>query len=419
MRVCVVGGGVVGLACAWYLRDGGADVVVLERDRVGEAASRGNAGWITPGLSNPIPAPGVMGQALRWALRPDSPFLLRPRLDPAFAAWCWRFWRSCSREQYLAGMRALLALNARTVELYDGLAAAGVEFEMHNDGLLFLFRTQRALEEEAAVLEELRREGYPGAVTALTRAQAQALDPAVGDGIVGALHAPAERHVRPETVTRGLTDALRGRGVEVREGVRVESLTRDGGSDGEGRGRGWRVRCAGADDVAADRVVVAGGAWTGALLAPLGVRVRQEAAKGYSVTATGEGTPPRYPLYLAEAKVGCSPFARGVRLAGTLELAGLDLTIDRRRLAAVAGAAGDYLRDWRPSSPELEWAGLRPLPADSLPLIGRAPGQDGLYVATGHGMLGITLAPATGAALAPLVLDDRLVPELVPMRLDR
>ena len=413
MRVAVVGGGAIGLACAWYLRRGGADVIVLERDGVGEAASLGNGGLITPGLSNPLPAPGVMGQALRWMLSPDSPFLLRPRLDPALAAWCWRFWRSCSREQYLIGMRALLALGAHTVELYDGLAADGVEFELHDEGLLFLFRTARALNEEAAVLAELQREGYRGAVHALSVSEAQALDPAVGDGISGALHAPAERSVRPETLTRGLTVALRARGVEVREGVRVESLTRDGA------GGGWRIRCAGSEDAVADRVVVACGPWTGALLAPLGVRVRQEPAKGYSVTAVGEGVTPRHPLYLSEAKVACTPFAGGVRLAGTVEINGFDLTINRRRLAAVTAAPAGYLRDWRPVSPELEWAGLRPLSADSLPLIGKAPGQDGLFVATGHGKLGITLAPATGAALAPLVLDDRLVAELVPLRLDR
>ena len=410
MRVAVVGGGVIGLACAWYLRRGGADVVLLERDRCGEAASLGNTGWVTPGISNPIPAPGVTGQALRWMGKRDSPFLLRPRLDPAFAGWLWRFWRSSGRDAYLRGMRALLGLNARTLELYDGLRADGVEFEMHADGMLFLFLTPAALEAELAVLHELQHEGYAGAVTPLTRAEAQARDPAVGDRVAGAIYAPSERHVRPETLTRGLASALVAAGAEVREGSEVTSLTRVAG--------GWRLGTV-ADRVEADRVVVAGGVWTGQLLAPLGVAVRQEPAKGYSVTAVGEGTAPRQALYLGEARVGCSPFDGGVRLAGTLELAGLDLRIDNRRLAAVARSAEAYMKDWRPLRPELEWAGLRPLPADSLPLIGRAPGQDGLFVATGHGMLGVTLAPATGAALAPLVLAGELVEELAPFSLSR
>ena len=117
MRVAVVGGGVVGLACAWCLLREGGEVVVLERNRCGEAASLGNAGWITPALSNPLPGPETTLQALRWACRGDSPFRLRPRLDADFARWCWSFWRSCSRERNLAGMRALLGLNARTLEL--------------------------------------------------------------------------------------------------------------------------------------------------------------------------------------------------------------------------------------------------------------------------------------------------------------
>src|SRR5690242_10074387 len=233
MKVAVVGGGVIGLACAWYLRKGGAEVVVLERDRVGMASSRGNAGWVTPGLSNPLPAPGVTSQALRWMLRSDSPFLLRPRLDAGFAVWLWRFWRSCSRDRYVAGMRAQLALNARTLELYDGLAADGVDFEMHADGLLFLFLSDAALEEELVVLDELRREGYRGDVVPLTRAQAQELEPALGDRIAGAIHAPAERHVRPETLMAGLAAALRARGAEVREHAEVRALRRTGD--------GWRI----------------------------------------------------------------------------------------------------------------------------------------------------------------------------------
>lgn len=410
MRVAVVGGGVVGLACAWYLRRGRADVVVLERDRCGEAASLGNAGWITPVLSNPIPAPGVPLQALRWAVRRNSPLLLKLRPDLDLARWCWSFWRSCSRDRYLAGMRALLSLNARTFELYDELAGDGVAFEMHRDGMLFLFRTERALVEEAAVLDELMREGYAGKVRRLSAAEARSLDPAVGDRIVGAIHAPAERHVRPESLTRALASALAAAGATVREQATVSSLSRSR--------KGWRLQV-GDEEVEAESVVVAAGAWTARLLAGLGVRIRQEAAKGYSVTAAGEGTRPRHALYLSEAKVGCSPFEGGVRLAGTLELAGLDLSLDRRRLQAVARAASDYLADWRPSTPELEWAGLRPLPPDGLPLVGPVPGKPGLYVATGHGMLGVTLAPATGAALAPLVLEGRSPVELEPFRIDR
>jgi D-amino-acid dehydrogenase len=171
-------------------------------------------------------------------------------------------------------------------------------------------------------------------------------------------------------------------------------------------------------EFAAEQVVVANGVWSAGLLAGLGVHIPLEAAKGYSVTAVGSGTRPRHALYLTEARVGCSPFKEAVRLAGTLELAGIDLSLNERRVAAIVRAASAYLRDWRPEDLELEWAGLRPLTPKGLPLIGAVPGFSNLYLATGHAMLGVTLAPATGEALAPLVLDDRLVPELTPFALD-
>jgi D-amino-acid dehydrogenase len=219
--------------------------------------------------------------------------------------------------------------------------------------------------------------------------------------------------VRPESLIDGLVAYLRGASVELIEQAEVNALVpRRGG------GSGWKVMTTEAE-IQADRVVVACGVWSSALLAKLGVRIPLEAAKGYSVTATGSGTRPLHALYLTEAKVGCSPFAGGVRLAGTLELTGIDLSLNRRRLDAILRAASVYLRDWSPQGLQSEWAGLRPLTPDGLPLIGSVPRVSNLYLATGHGMLGVTLAPATGEALAPLVLEDRLVPELAPFALDR
>lgn len=409
MRVAVVGGGVIGLACAWYLRRGGADVVVVERDEVGRAASSGNTGWVAPAFSGPLPAPGVTRQALRWTLSRTGPFALRPRLNAEFVAWCWRFWRSTKRERHSAGLHALVALNEHTLSLFDGLALDGVEFEMHEDGVLLLFLTERALEEELHVLEDVACAGYGGAVLPLSASEARKLEPTLGDGVCGAIHLPAERHVRPESLTGGLARALRANRVEIREGCEVAGLSRGAG--------GWRVRLSG-DELDVDRVVLAAGVWTATLLAELGVRIPQQPAKGYSATLPRNGLAPRLPLYLTEARVSCSPFDDAVRLAGVLELGTFDLSVDRRRLAAMVASPADYLRGWARQA-HLGWAGLRPLSADGLPLIGAVPQHEGLFVATGHGMLGVTLAPATGHALALLMLESRPVPELRPMRIER
>jgi D-amino-acid dehydrogenase len=232
-----------------------------------------------------------------------------------------------------------------------------------------------------------------------------ALEPDVADGVIGGLLAGAERHVRPESLTAGLRRALIERGADVHENRHVTALL--------ARPDGWRVQLRDGS-LDADRVVVAAGVWSRELLAPLGIRLPLEAAKGYSITAPANGDRPRHPLYLTEIKVGVSPFDGAVRLAGTLELAGLDLRLNRRRIDAIARHAADYVTGLHPDGGSVEWAGLRPVPADGLPIIGAVPGHPGLFLATGHHMLGVTLGPATGEALAPLVIGDELPDVLRP-----
>ena len=397
MKVAVVGGGAVGLCCAWSLARRGADVVVHERDRVGSGCSLGNTGWICPGLSAPLPAPGVMRAALRGMLRRGSPVLIRPFFGPAFLRWSWQFWRACAPERYRAGLEATVALSRRTFELFDELRADGVEFEMHSSGMVVAALTEAGLEEYATMLREAQAAGYEGDVRVLDGDAVRRLEPAAGEAVFGGVHAPAERYVRPESFTRGLADALRREGALVQEGAEVDDLR----------------------EVDADAVVVAAGVWSRRLLGSAGVRLPMEAAKGYSVTARGRGTVPRHAYYLAEAKVGCSTFGDAVRIAGVFDLTGLDVTLRRRRIETIMRSAAAYFRDWEPEEVELEWAGLRPYPPHGLPIVGRVPGRDRTYVATGHGRLGITLAPATGELLADVILDGAWPAELAPFAFER
>jgi D-amino-acid dehydrogenase len=413
VSVAVVGGGVIGLAVAWSLARRGEDVTVIERDRCGAGASAGNAGWVTPGLAAPIPAPGVMRQAARWMLDGESPLLVRPRPSLDFLRWSVRFARNCRPGPHRAGTAATLALARDTAALFDLLAAEGVEFEMHDDGLLYLVRDERHVEEWLAAYAELEALGFDGEVTPLAREEVLALEPAAGDAVTAGLLARRERHVRPETLIAGLAADLRRRGVRIEEGVAVRTLAPSPAG-------GWRVETAdGALD--ADRIVVAAGVWSAELVRELGVRLPLEAAKGYSVTARGPDPLPRRPLYLTEAKIGASPYGDGsLRLAGTLELSGIDLELNERRVEAVARGARKYLRDWAPSEQRQEWCGLRPVAPDGVPIVGEA--RPGLFVATGHAMLGVTLAPATGEALSTAMIEETPVPALAglaPGRFDR
>jgi D-amino-acid dehydrogenase len=411
LRVVVVGGGVVGLCCAYELAHAGADVTVVERDLCGGATSLGNAGWVVPSISIPMPAPGITMQALKMLFKPDGSLRLRPRLDPDFLRWCWRFWRDSSRERHEAGLKALMSLNQQTIQLYKNLRTSGVEFEMHESGLLIAALSEETLEEYAELLETAKTAGYTGEVRLLGKEALLKLEPALSDAVVGAVYAKDDLHVRPDTLASGLAGYLAARDVDILEDTKVHAL------EPAGKGR-WLVSTS-SEKLAADRIVVAAGMWSSELLGNLGVRIPLESGKGYSVTASGRGTKPRHAMKLAEPNVACSPFEDAVRISGIFELGGRDLSVNRGLLDGVLRSASVFLRDWVVEEPRFEWAGMRPTTPDDLPLISAVPGFGHLYVATGHGMLGVTLAPATAVALAPLVLEDRTVPELEPFRLDR
>lgn len=395
MQVAVVGGGVVGLSCAFALRRGGADVVVYERGRVGEGCSRGNTGWICPGLSAPLPAPGVMGGALRGMLHRDSPLLISPLLGPSFLRWSWGFWRACSPERHRAGLEATIALTKSAFADFDGLRDAGVEFELHATGMLVAALTEPGMDEFAAMLTDAVEAGYEGPVRVISGEEARELDPALSQAVIGGVHSPSERYVRPETLAAGLAAWLRANGASIQEQTAVDDVA----------------------DLGADVVVVAAGAWSGPLLGEEAFPM--EAAKGYSITATSTGTLPRHALYLAEGRVGTSTYGDTLRIAGIFDLTGIDETLKRRRIDTIVRSSATFLKDWEPEEVELEWAGLRPYPSDGLPVIGAVPGRDGLFVATGHGRMGITLAPITGKLLARVILDGASPRELEPFRIER
>jgi D-amino-acid dehydrogenase len=401
--VIVVGGGAVGLCVAESLASRGAEVTVLERGRCGLGASAGNAGWITPSLSIPVPGPGVIGTSLKWLVNPSGPLWIRPTLAPSMLAWLTRFVASCRRGSYRRGLSALQGAAALAGPAFDRLAERGVRFELHDEGLLYPAFDGDELEHLVEVAGELREAGAPGSLRRLTAGELRELEPAIGDHVVGGLLAESERRVRPELLTAGLEDALSGLGAHVLEHSEVTAVRREPGA--------WAVRTQG-DAVRGDAVVLANGVAARRLLGQLGVTLPIVAAKGYSRTCARDPTGPQRPVYLEEPKVAISVFDGAVRMSGTLELGARGLGLSRRRLEATKVAAQRAMPGWRIPPGGQDWAGMRSLAPDGLPYIGAVPGLDGLHLATAHATLGITLAPATGELLAGLLLDRRPHPLL-------
>jgi D-amino-acid dehydrogenase len=338
----------------------------------------------------------------RSALDPDGALIIRPGLDTGWIRWLWQFRAAASRTRYAAGVKALLDLNARTLDELDRYTAEGLEFEMHATGLLVVARDQAGLAWLAQLFEELGAIGFRGGLDWLSGDEARRLEPALSDAIGCAMRTTVDRYVDPVQ----LMTALAGR-LTVRTDWPVREVRRDGDD--------WLVT-SGAGTERADAVVVAAAAASRRLLAPFGLRVPVVPAKGYSIDLAGEGTRPRTALYLAEAKLGVSAYADRVRIAGMFELPGRDEVAHPRRIEQLVRGASAYLRDFRPAAGEslAGWAGSRPATPDSLPLIGPVPAAPGLYVATGHGMLGVTLAPATALAVSGMVLRGEQPTWLLP-----
>lgn len=408
--VVVIGGGVIGLCTAYSLTRRGVGVRVADLTTGVPPASWGNAGWVTPALSAPIPAPGMVQHALREILRRSPTLRVAPRLYPQLAVWLLSFAKHCTDSAHQAGFEATIRLAQDSPSLYDDMARQGMRFDRWSRGLTVVALDRSAAEEELEHLRPLTEYGYhlPGRVD--DGDQLRAAEPALSDAVTAGFHLREERHVDPRTLLAGLRTWLEDHGVLFMTGTRTPRYALDGN----------RVTSVdlGDETVSAAAVVLAAGAWTGTLAARLGQWIPLTGGKGYSFLV--EDVPGvSGPLKLLEARTAITPFDQDTRVSGTVELDGLRLRIRSRALVATHAAACLYLRGWNGTRIREPWAGLRPMTPDGLPVIGRIPTTANAYVATGHSTLGVTLGPATGERLAELVLTGRRPALLRPFAPER
>jgi len=408
----VVGGGVIGVAAAHYLHLAGWQVTLVDRGEVGRGCSYANACLIVPSHAVPLPGPGVLAQAVRWLVRPDSPIYVRPHLDAEFLGWSRRFLRACSAPAAQSGTEALQRAAAASVALFDELVTAWrLEFGYRRQGTLNVYVTEAGFARAGHEQERLQRCGLRARV--LSREETLAFEPALGPRIAGALFVEGDAHGDSYAYVQALAASLQSRGVRLLTGTAVVRVqVRAGRVEGVvTEGREQRVR--------ADLVVLAAGAWTPQLLAPLGLRLPLQPAKGYSCTIPGSGCAPAVPVFVDERRVAITPLRDRLRIGGTLELAGYRPGINPRRYRAVVRAAQEALAKPPEADRGEAWMGYRPLVADGLPVIDRVPGADGLIVAAGHGTLGFTLSPITGRLVADLAEGRPPAVPLEPFRLSR
>lgn len=401
-RAVVVGAGVIGLACAYSLRKRDYEVTIVDAAGPGAGASEGNAGWITPSLSMPVPAPGMVGQSLKWMFQSDSPLYIKPTLDPRRIRWLLGLLRNCNETSYSHGLEATARLNERTFELFDDLQADGVEFEMYKAGLLFCFLDPGKRAHMLDGLARVKSLGY--SPLPVSGSEMQDLEPQLADQIEEGILVEQERQVRPESLVTGYVKRLLEEGVEVVVGSPIGGFERSGDSIVGVRN--------GEASIEADEIVIAAGAHSGRLARQLGVRIPIDAGKGYSLHYEPAPIEVNHALYLYEARVGVTSFDGAIRFAGTMEFSGINTRVQPKRVDAIARSAVRYLRGWPADAKGRTWAGMRPIAPDGLPVIGRIAGN--VTVASGHSMLGVTLAPVTGELVAASIAEVRTPDVLRP-----
>jgi len=393
--VLIVGGGVIGLACAYYLRRQGARVAVLDRGPIGGGCSHANCGFVSPSHVLPLAEPGIIKVGLKALTRPDSPLRIRPRYDPALWAWLWQFVRRANHRDMLQSARAIAPLLVSSSALFGELIALeSLQCQWTRDGLAFVYKSHEPLLAYRET-DRLLAEQFDMGARLIEGDALEEFEPALRPGLAGAWCFPQDAHLRPDLLIADWKKRLTEQGVAFHEHCEFKKLL----AAGEVAVTAVTSR----GDFTADQFVVATGAWTPLLARQLGARIPIQPGKGYSITMARPAVCPRYPMIFPQTKVAVTPFADCYRLGSTMEFAGYDDAIRPARLSLIRRAAQEYLREPFGEPVTEEWCGWRPMTPDSVPVIDRAPQLKNVWIAAGHNMLGLSMATGTGKLVAELM----------------
>ncbi|WP_293743544.1 FAD-binding oxidoreductase [uncultured Pedobacter sp.] len=395
-KVLIIGGGIVGLTSAYYLQKRGYEVTILDKGDITDNCSFGNAGMIVPSHFVPLAAPGMIQQGIRWMFDSKSPFYVRPSLNANLVSWGLKFMKHATAKHVSQAAVPLRDLSLLSKKLYEGLAKEPeFDFELTKNGILAFYKTEKAAEEEAHLAARAIELGLDMAV--LTADECRALQPDLKLDVLGAVHYRCDAHLYPTKLMDALLKYLIKNGVNIQRNKEVDKIETSGN-------RITKV-FAGNTSWEADEYILATGSWSPAVAKMADVKISLMPGKGYSFMEPEPQERVTIPALLCEARVAITPMNGQIRYGGTMELDKINTRINMQRVKGIVESVPAYFPDLKPAVPAEKdiWYGFRPSSPDGLPYIGRCKKRENLIIATGHGMMGLSLGPATGLLVSQIV----------------
>lgn len=398
-KVVIVGAGIVGLSTAYYLNKSGIDVTLIDSTDGKDNCSYGNAGYVSPSHIVPLASPGIISQGLKWMLSSSSPFYIQPKLSRDLLKWAWLFKKASTEKRVNAALPVMYDLTTQSQSLYEQIIAEeGIEAGYQKPGLLMVCQTKEALKHEIELVDIANKFGLEASV--LSREETERLDPHVKYEMAGSVYFGCDGWMTPDIFMEQFKALLVKKGVKIDFRTELQEINFEGGRIKEfitDRG-----------SYQADEFIIAAGSWSPLLAKKLKIDIPLQPGKGYSFTMNDTPVSPKLPSILVEARVATTPMLHGMRVAGTMEITGVNHKVNTRRVNGIIESVKQAIPDFQDYdfSKLKPWAGLRPCTPDGLPYIGRTKGFENLQVGTGHAMLGWTLGPITGKLLCQNILGE-------------
>lgn len=412
MRVIIIGGGVIGLSSAYYLSKAGYEVTILDKGKSTNNCSFGNAGYISPSHFIPLASPGIVAQGMKWMMSDTSPFYIKPRLSASLIKWGLKFWSKANQktvDQNAPHLSNLLQLSRQLMIDMDNDLNGG--FALEQKGCFMLYKTKETAHHEAEMAKEAKAFGIDAPI--MSKGDIQALEPDVTLDILGGVYFPIDCHLHPARMMETLQSYLSHRGVQIEYETEVKDFDITNGS--------VTSVITNKATYQTDQLIVAAGSWLPIITQKLGISLLLQAGKGYSTTYTDMKSNLRHPAILVDDRVAVTPLGSELRIGGTMELTGINDSIDMKRVKPIVEATNAYFTNLNLPVPDIKkvWTGLRPCTPDGLPYLGKDKQYSNVIVAGGHAMLGISMAAATGLLVQQLVSNTKTEIDLSAFRLDR